>query len=373
MANLSISEIKDKFSQIQLPSANEFYFDKSTKWVKYGNDNLFPQLLIDLQNRSALHQAIISSKVDYSFANGLDTTDFDENLSLTLFIKHPNPHENLNSIYRKIINDFVLFNGYCLEIIWDNNGEFITQLNHIPFDKIRCGRQKNGNVVEYYYYCNDWKNYTLNKPIKIKRFDLNDRSGRQLFYYKDYHAGMEFYPLPSYVGALNYIAVDGLISNFHLAHIENGMNPSMMITFCNGIPEEEERRIIKRKINEEYTGSDNAGKIIVQFAKDSESAPKIDTLTADNLDEQFIQLQDTVLQHILSGHKVVSPMLVGIKTEGQLGGASELKNSYKIYYKTVICNIQQIILNSLNNLLRYTFDYNDGELKPTEPTIDFED
>lgn len=358
--------------KIKLPDYSE-RFISSRPWVRYGSDNLFPVLLQELANRSALHNAIISSKVDYSFADGLEVvnpynTAKQPDLQTLLFYNHPNPFEDLNSIYKKCLYDFILYGGFALNIIWANDRENISEIYHIDFSKIRCGKKDEREQVQKFYWCDDWRAVQRLGYREIDSFNPNHRKGSQLLFIKEYRPGVFYYPLPSYVGALNYCAIDAEISNFHLAHILNGMSPNIMISFCNGIPTEEERKNIKNQLVEEFTGTDNAGKFFLTFSEDKERIPVISPISADNLDEQFIQLQDTVLQNILSGHKVVSPMLCGIKTEGQLGGNSELETAFEIFNKTVIKPIQKIVVDALNNIIRMTLNYCGTEVKATDST-----
>lgn len=359
-------------SKIKLPDYAETYWNNKP-WVRYGVDNQFPVFLQELANKSALHNAIISSKVDYSYANGLDTKNvYNEakasDFSTLLFINHPNPYEDLNSIYRKCLYDYTLYGGFCLNVIWAKDRENVSEIYHIDFSKVRAGKKDEREQVKTYYYCEDWSNTRKYGYKEVDAYNPNHKKGSQLLYAKEYRPGTFYYPLPSYVGSLNYISIDCEISNFHLAHIINGMTPNMMISFCNGIPTEEERRRIKQQFVDEFTGSDNAGKFFVTFSEDKERVPQITTISADNLDEQFIQLQATVLQNILSGHKVVSPMLVGIKTEGQLGGNTELETSFEIFNNTVIKPIQKEVTGALNRLLPHTLHWNGTEVVPTDAT-----
>lgn len=359
-------------SKIKLPDYAETHWNNKP-WVRYGVDNLFPVFLQELANKSALHNAIISSKVDYSYANGLDTKNvYNEaktaDFSTLLFINHPNPYEDLNSIYRKCLYDYTLYGGFCLNVIWAKDRENVSEIYHIDFSKVRAGKKDEREQVKTYYYCEDWSNTRKYGYKEVDAYNSNHKKGSQLLYVKEYRPGTFYYPLPSYVGALNYISIDCEISNFHLAHIINGMTPNMMISFCNGIPTEEERRRIKQQFVDEFTGSDNAGKFFVTFSEDKERVPQLTTISADNLDEQFIQLQATVLQNILSGHKVVSPMLVGIKTEGQLGGNTELETSFEIFNNTVIKPIQKEVTGTLNRLLSHTLHWNGTEVVPTDAT-----
>lgn len=359
-------------SKIKLPDYAETHWNNKP-WVRYGVDNQFPVFLQELANKSALHNAIISSKVDYSYANGLDTKNvYNEaktaDFSTLLFINHPNPYEDLNSIYRKCLYDYTLYGGFCLNVIWAKDRDNISEIYHIDFSKVRAGKKDEREQVKTYYYCEDWSNTRKYGYKEVDAYNPNHKKGSQLLYVKEYRPGTFYYPLPSYVGALNYISIDCEISNFHLAHIINGMTPNMMISFCNGIPTEEERRRIKQQFVDEFTGSDNAGKFFVTFSEDKERVPQLTTISADNLDEQFIQLQATVLQNILSGHKVVSPMLVGIKTEGQLGGNTELETSFEIFNNTVIKPIQKEVTGALNRLLSHTLHWNGTEVIPTDAT-----
>ena len=363
-----------RFNRVNLPSLKEAEYTYH-KWVDYGNDNLFPEVLIDLANRSALHNAIISSKVDTAYADGVKLTEnggITDNLTSILFSNHPNPTESLNDIYRKILYDQVVFDAHALNVVWAKDGEHISQIFHIPFNKLRSGKRDERGVVNEYYYCDNWKEWRKYGVKMLPAYNEQYRSGSQVLVYKSYRPGNAYYPLPSYVGALEYIMIDIEVANFHLSHLLNGMSPNAVVSFCNGDPDDEEKREIKRKFKAEYTGTDNAGSFILTYNEDKDHIPVITQLSPDNLDQQFIQLQSTVLQNILSGHKVVSPMLVGIKTEGQLGGATELQNAYSIYRATVINGLTKAVEKTLNTIVRNTVGYTGAKISHTEQLINWQ-
>lgn len=337
-------------SQVQLPKftpSNYNYQD----WIRYGDDNLFPQMLQNLANRSAVHNAILSSKVDNCIGNGL-TYEKKKDTKTDTWMTNPNPYDTLEHVYRKIVYDYVMYGGYALNVIWSKDHKSIAEIYHIDFANIRCGKMNAYNQIDNFHYSKDWTNYRKAeyKPIVIPAYSTKNKDASQLMYVKEYRPGTDYYPLPSYVGALSYIETDVEISNFHLAHIKNGMTPSMMINFVNGEPTEEEKTKIDREIKSCTTGTDNAGKYLITYSTSKETAAVITTMATTQLDKQFIQLQGTVLQNILSGHKIVSPMLVGIQTPGSLGGKSELETAYNIYNKSVIDPIQNITLVKLNEI-----------------------
>ena len=47
-------------------------------WVKYGDDNLFPQYLIDLANSSAVHGALVNSIALMIYGDGIELQGADQ-------------------------------------------------------------------------------------------------------------------------------------------------------------------------------------------------------------------------------------------------------------------------------------------------------
>ncbi|BCV05381.1 MAG: hypothetical protein CM15mV105_260 [uncultured marine virus] len=53
----------------------------------------------------------------------------------------------------------------------------------------------------------------------------------------------------------------------------------------------------------------------------------------------------------MTGHRVTSPMLLGVKTEGQLGGRDELMQAFEIIPKHSCKTYQEHILKTLEKIL----------------------
>ncbi len=62
-------------------------------------------------------------------------------------------------------------------------------------------------------------------------------------------------------------------------------------------------------------------------------------------------LQERIEQQIITSHRITSPMILGIKTEGQLGGRDEMMDAYLLFQNIVIRPLQQDILSQLELLL----------------------
>jgi hypothetical protein len=89
--------------------------------------------------------------------------------------------------------------------------------------------------------------------------------------------------------------------------------------------------------------------------------------TSDLTKENFSQVDLLIQQNIFAGHQIVSPVLFGIKTEGQLGGATELQNAYEIFKNTYANDKQRFIESSMNMLARLKGATEEMHIVPVEP------
>ena len=134
------------------------------------------------------------------------------------------------------------------------------------------------------------------------------------------------------------------IDEFHTANIKNGLAPSLAITtFTNG--SDDQLRAIQDQLNDSYGGAENAGALLYMDVDSSENAPVITPIPQNGADGYYTTVNDLVVQKILTAHRITSPMILGIKTEGQLGGRTEMLDAYLLLQNTVI-----IPLNTLRCL-----------------------
>ena len=96
-------------------------------------------------------------------------------------------------------------------------------------------------------------------------------------------------------------------------NILNGLAPSMLINFNNGTPNAEERQALENRIYQKFSGSSNAGKFILAFNDNPESAATIEPIQLSDAHNQYQFLSDESSKKVMVSHRVVSPMLLGIK------------------------------------------------------------
>jgi hypothetical protein len=344
-----------------------FIENKSQQWVSYGVENDYPNYLLNLYRRSAKHNAIVNGKVGYIVGKGW--TSEEETPQAKAFLDSPtfpNAYDSMNDLTQKLTLDMEIYNGFALEVTWSRGGG-IAEICHVDFHRVRADKD------EKMFYVYDWYDEyevrqfpQLNQVNQIPAFDPDNRIGKQLFYYRAYSAGVKVYPLPEYLGGTAYIELDVEIANFHVNNIKNNFWGSYLINFPNGIPTPEESDAIERQMKMKFGGTDNAGRFLVNFSDSPETKPELTPLTPSDLDKQFDILNKTVQQEIFVAHRVTSPMLFGVKTEGQLGGRAEMVESYEIFKATYIEDRVQRIERSVNYLASFN-GVTGLKLQPTEP------
>lgn len=341
---------KVHFYNATIPSISEVFSNKD--WVFYGDNNLYPQFLIDKYTNCAIHKSIVQSKVAQICGDGL--------ISLTdplAVIRLVNNKETIEEVYSKCALDLVLFGGFALNIVWKRDrNEGIAEIYHLDFSRVRCGKiEEDSDEVEKYYYSADWSNIKKHKPEEYDAFGVDNTEPSQIYYFKSYQPSNDYYPAPDYSGALQAIDISIEIQNLHKMNLKNGMMPSLFINFNNGVPGDEEQKIITRALEESYGGSDNAGRAVVSFNESKESAPTIEAIQPNGSDDYYSTIYEDVTTSILSGHRVSSGELFGISTAGKLGSANEILEHSEFFRNTVIKPYISDLLPTFNKMMSLKF------------------
>jgi hypothetical protein len=345
---------------------------KDKKFIKYGDDNKFPAHLIDLYNASSLHGACVNSIVEGVIGEGLTANN-------EAYLERANKYgETWNDIFEKVALDMKLYGSFALEIIYSNDRSRL-EAYHIDFSHLRAAEKNRHGKIPGYYVSDKWneKDYIMQLDkddilyLPVYNPMLAQEQPHQIYVSKNYRPGQNYYPLPDYVGALRVIELDTEIDNFHTNNIKNGLAPSLSITtFTNG--SDDQLRSIEQQLNANYGGSDNAGSLMYIDVDSPENAPQITPIPQNGADGYYTTINDLVMQKILTAHRITSPMILGIKTEGQLGGRAEVIDSYLLFQNTVIAPYQQTILGCLENIMEFNYPdvilgveqkklYDDGE------------
>jgi len=336
------------FSSYTTPVVKEV---QGKDFVEYGDNNDYFGYLIDRYNGSPTNNAILNSLMDLTFGKGLDATDS---------AKKPSEYAAMRGLFtksclQKVVADYVMMGQCSLQVVYSQDHNTIVEVQHIPVETLRAARSNEDGEIEAYYYAKDWLAVSSRKetPVRIPAFGKS-KEGLEILYIKPYRAGFYYYSPVDYQGGLPYAELEEEIANYHINNIQNGLAPSMLINFNNGVPSEEERRSIEQQIATKFSGSSNSGKFILAFNDNKDLAATVDPVQLSDAAEQYQFLSAESTQKIMVSHRIVSPMLLGIKDNSGLGNnAEELKTASTLLDNLVIRPKQEIIIDGLDQILAY--------------------
>ena len=319
-------------------------------FIEYGEDNNYFQYLIDRYNGSPTNNAIINGVSEMIFGRGLDASNSS---------KKPNEYAQMKALFnndcvRKLCYDLKLMGQCAVQVIYSKDRSKIVQLEHMPIETLRAEKCNEKGEIEGYYYFSDWSKYKRGNELKrIPAFGTS-KEGLEIMYIKPYRAGFKYYSPVDYQGGTQYAELEEEISNFHLNNILNGLAPSMLINFNNGTPDPEQREMIERRIYEKFSGSSNAGKFILAFNDNPETAASIEPVQLSDAHQQYEFLSNESSKKIMVAHRIVSPMLFGIKDDTGLGNnADELKTASILFDNLVIKSFQGLLIDHFDQILAY--------------------
>jgi len=369
--SLAVDKVKQSIHVLNLSSYTKPEVNESTRydWVEYGDDNDYFSYLIGRYNGSPTNNAAINGIAEMIYGKGLEATDSTENSK---------DYEEMKSLFKKdvikkISYDYKMMGQAALQVIYSKDRNKIVQVEHMPVETLRAEKANSEGEIEGYYYSSDWSEInSKSKPKRISAFGKS-KDGIEILYIRPYRAGFYYYSPVDYQGGLQYAELEEEIANYHINNIQNGLQPSMLINFNNGVPDKESRDEIERAIYSKFSGSSNAGKFILAFNDSKELAASIEPVVLNDAHQQYQFLSDESMKKVMVSHRIVSPMLVGIKDNTGLGNnAEELQTASLLMDNTVIRPMQVTILDELEKILEYNDINLDIYFKTLQP-LEFTD
>lgn len=329
----------------------------SKQFVSWGKKNDAPQRLIDLFKQSATHQGIINSKVSYIMSDGFKIVEGNE-AEILSFLNNGISDYDLEEVFNHCALDLELFNAFAVIGVWNREGTRPAYIEHIDFDSLRPNEEET-----IWYYSDDWTQLRQSEEkTNLKAYPVIDtarRSGEFIFVIKvpsKKSKGQQgIFPTPPYSGGINAIETEIETSIYHLNEIRNGFAGGTIINILDSEPTTEEEVQSAKNFKKLVTGASKAGEVVLHYHDTPEGKLEVINLSGNDLDKRYLMLEENVRDTIIRAHSITNPILFGIKTEGQLGGATEMEISFEIFKTTYVKYRQKFINTAINWLMRDVF------------------
>ena len=310
-----------------------------TKFVPFGNDNLFPQYLAKLKRQSSTHRSVLAQKT--IFTSGAKFVSNNEDI--LAYIKDVNADgESLRMIFKKLADDYYTFgNAYLEGVIYDGG----LNLYHIDATTVRMAKNK-----KEVYVHPDWAKFnTMKDKLSTIPIYPEVKGNRFVYEFNDYEPTFQFYGLPDYVAALEHIAVDYEIGKWNHTKFKNGFQPSAIVEISGDMGEEEAKKLVQ-EAQKKFVGEGNNGKIMF-IVKNGDTSQANVQIIKDDQDGSWLDLQRITDQNIVTAHRW-QPSLSGLVSSGKMNNTgSEIRIAYDLAMTTVIKDTSDLLLNGIKTVL----------------------
>jgi len=323
---------------LSLPRVDRYYTQNGI--VRFGEDNLYPQLLDQMYYTSALHSAAIDFTVNAVVGLGFKWDIEPSSGKDAVTLKQFERSNKLNKMIEELTRNYIMHRRMITKVC--KNGDYTS------FKRIEPAMVRNNVMANKYTISPDWSR-GMYDVAELTPYHPTSGNGEYAFAYADNTPGQDIYPIPAYNSILNWCYLDGEIAFLQKAAIQNAAFPSIVIKRPKDFSSPEEVETFQRGI-QSSTGAQNAGKILVLAGNGIDMVPDVVQLTAATTDKQFEVTAKELKDQICFAHKM-NPAIMGIKVAGSLGNSEELKESYAIFEKNVVNKIRQVILEYINELV----------------------
>jgi hypothetical protein len=320
---------------------------KNKEFVEYGEDNNYFQYLIDRFLYSNTNHAIITGVANMIYGKGLDATDSN---------RKPNEYAQMMSIVkkdclRKVSLERKLLGMAAMQVIYLNGK--VKSVEHFPMHTLRAEKCNAKGEIEAWYYHPDWSKYKKGDELKkIPAFRFGNGKEVELYVIKPYVSGYHYYTPIDYSGALPYAKLEEEVSDYLINDVMNGFSGTKVINFNNNIPPEEKRQEVANEVKRKLTGS-KGDKVIVSFNASAENKTTVDDIPLNDAPEHYQYLSTECFEKLIVGHRVTSPMLLGIRDTGggMSNNADEIETATRLMDNIVIRPYQLEIIEAIDEIL----------------------
>lgn len=302
------------------------------RFVEWGDRNYYPSFLNDTYQNSPTLKAIVQSIIDYTIGNGARSGEIILG------------DEKLEDLITGIVYSYSLYGGFALNILRNRFGDIA---DIVPLD-LRNIRSNKDNTEFYYSEYFGKKSYGRCRYVTYEKYDKTNKTQfNSIFYYKN--TRFQTYPSPLWSAAVNAALIEYKIGEYHMNNLANGFSSNVMVCLNNGTPTDEIQEEIEENFNEKFTGSENAGRVMIAFSPDKEHAPSVEVIDTKDYAEKYNSLFSYSQNQLFTAFRI-NPVLCGINQDNKGFSDQDFSESFKLFNRTVIRPIQKLVCNCFDKI-----------------------
>ena len=328
-------------------------------YLKTGYSDDLQQVLYKMTRLSTTHAGIIQKKAKMVSGRNVTWTNCYKGVkgqSLDIFMKNINrKRETIGKILKHAAYQYTMGGAAAFLVKYNDEHTKVVSIESLDLHSVRREVEDGTGIPT--------ENFVVRRIFGIKNINKNNVSrvvapfnkfdkenNEQLLYLMNPYSGNEYYGIPNYVAAYNFVAADHEFGQTVYSSSANGFMPKIMATFIGRNMSKTEKEQQSKNFKTSFFGS-KAEPVITAWVKKADEAPEIKGLDINNLDRTISVMTALNDAKILTAHNVTSPVLFGVMVAGKLGGTgNEILTAYQIFRATETMTVREDLTDELEKI-----------------------
>ena len=321
------------------------------EYIEWGDNNAYPEYLQSLSEAVPTLSSIITGSAQFIAGDEVTILPINPNWPKG---KMNGRGDNIAEQVEDIARDYMTYGGFAIQVIRGRDGR-PCEVYHLPIRYIRANKE-----CDVFYYCEEWaKRYGKKEVLVYPAFipgleskwmnldekQRNAHASSILFVRGD---KTRTYPIPVYAAAVKACETERMVDEFHLNSVGNGFNPSFILNFNNGVPTDQVKEEIERDVNEKFCGPSNAGRVMLSWNANKESAATFETPDITDFGDKYKALAETSRERIFNSFRAY-PNIFGLSTATGFS-VEEFEQAFKLYNRTMVRPAQRKIADAYDKI-----------------------
>lgn len=330
----------DTEKDIVIPEYKETVTSNSDAMVKWGADNLYPNLLRTMVKESVSATSVVNGTAEYM--KGLK---YEFNLSGNIAEDRINrDNETIMDLIDACVRDQIIFGGYTIQVIYNKLGQ-IAELYSLPMDFIRMNEDRTK-----FFFSKKWTKYS-GKSVEYSKFGthLNETVPSEVFCMTN--AGRsQVYPISNFTPVLYDMYSEGISGKYIAKSLDGGLSSRFIISLPNSQNlTDAQKADIEDGIKNKFCGVNNAGSAMIYFNAGDEGL-EVEKIDNDDSSQIYDTISDAASLRIYKAMHATSN-LFGDPSHSTGFSENEYEGALKLFKKMTLTPLARTIERGLNTVL----------------------
>jgi hypothetical protein len=331
----------DTDHEVVIPEYKETVTSNGDAMVKWGADNLYPNLLRTMVKESVSATSVVNGTAEYM--KGLK---YEFNLSGNIEEECVNrDNDTIMDLIDACVKDQIIFGGYCIQVIYNKLGQ-IAELYNIPMDFIRMNEDRTK-----FFFSKKWTKYS-SKSLEYPKFNTDENKElvpSEVFCMNN--AGRsQVYPLSNFTSVLFDMYSEGVASKYIAKTLDGGISARYVISLPNAQNlSDQQKQDIEDGIREKFAGVNNAGSYMLYF-NSGEEGLEVEKIEGDDSGDTFNAISDAASLHIYKAMHC-TPNIMGDPSHSTGFNEQEYEGALKLFKKMTLIPLARVIERGFNQVL----------------------